>query len=179
MESDDVIIIERKLTQIIHVDPRLTMTTAEEHSLNTLTNNLKNKRLNQYEVDKAFSTAASSNFRCTMDFLLMPREGQLSPSQCRINDVLWSGVITDNWFIVNYLTNLSEQYFRPDQWGMNEALWQATIYNKPAIVELLLNASNVKLRPDKNGIGHAYAKAKQLNFFMIADLLGHCIAKET
>lgn len=171
IESEDVIVLERKPSQIIHIDSRLTMTPAEEYSLNTLTNNLKNKRLNQYEVDRAFLCAANANWRCTMDFLLTPRGGQLSPSQCRINNIFSNAAATNNQYLVRYFLSLSDEKLQPEPWGINEALWQATTYHKPEIVELLLNASNVKLRPDKNGIGHAYTKAKQLKYSSIEQLL--------
>ncbi len=169
--DNDVIVLTRKPTQIIHIDLQLTMTTAEEKSLHKLTKDLKDKRLNQYQVDKIFSNAAISNWRCTMDFLLTPHESQLSPSPCRINDVLFNAAAFDNQPLVRYLINLSEQQLRPDQWGMNEALWIATIYCKAAMARLLLDRSAGQLCPNKNGISNAYAKAVKCGFTDVADIL--------
>ncbi len=171
MESDDCIVIERKSFEVLHIDPHLTMTAAEEHSLQELKNNLKYRRLNQYQVDKIFSTAAFSNFRCTMDFLLNPREGQLSPSSCCLANVLSKAVIDNNQLLFKYLINLSQDLIRPDQWSLNEALWNATVYRRFDMVASLVVFPPGKLRPDKNGISHAYTKAKQLNFSDIQDLL--------
>ena len=158
-DKDDIIIISRKPTEVIHINPLLTITDAESKALTQLTENLKHKRLNQYQVDGVLSNAALHNHRCIMNFLLTPSTLQLRPGQPRINQVLWNAVIADDLILVKYFINRGEEQLRPDQWGVNEALWTAVIYGRELMVECLLNRDNVQLRPDKNGIGHAHKKA--------------------
>ncbi|MEI7494046.1 MAG: hypothetical protein WCJ92_05560 [Alphaproteobacteria bacterium] len=159
IDENDIIIISRKPTEIIHINPLLTITDAESRALVQLTENLKHKRFNQYQVDAALSNAALHNHRCIMNFLLTPSTAQLRPGQPRINQVLWNAVIADNFALVKFFINLGEEQLRPDQWGMNEALWLAVIYGREPTVKCLLNRDKDQLRPDKNGIGHAHKKA--------------------
>jgi hypothetical protein len=159
IDNDDIIIISRKPTEIIHVNPQLTMSTAEARALEQLTDDLKHKRLNQYQVDRVLSDAAVLNHRCIMEFLLTPSTLQLRPDQPRINQVLWNAVIAGNLILVEFFINRTEEQLRPDQWGMNEALWTAVIYGREPIVKYFLSRPEGQLRPDKNGIGHAHKKA--------------------
>ena len=169
--NDDIIIISRKPTEIIHINPQLTMSSAEARALEQLTDDLKNKRLNQYQVDRALSNAVALKHRCIMEFLLTPSEWQLRPAQPRINQVLWNAVIADDLILVKYFINRGEEQLRPDQWGMNEALWNGVIYGRESAVERLLNRAEGQLRPDKNGIGHAHKKASEMGNQSILNLL--------
>ncbi len=169
--NDDIINISRKPIEITHIDPQLTMSSAEARALEQLTDDLKNKRLNQYQVDGMLSNAVALNHRHIMEFLLTPSEWQLRPDQPKINQVFWNAVIADDLILVKYFINRGEEQLRPDQWGMNEALWNAVIYGRESIVERLLNRAKGQLRPDKNGIGHAHKKASAMGNQGILNLL--------